>query len=83
MRIVIDYDVYAMDPGLWDDHIDNAKARGHEVLCFAQRDEGARIFPTQSPAMLVHYLGSQNKAAYARAHQIRVDVWIEEHEGYA
>jgi hypothetical protein len=79
MRIAIDYDgTYTADPGLWDAFIDDAKRRGHEVLCIAQREVDRQIFVTEAPPMLVHYIGSQRKTEYARGHQLKVDVWIDD-----
>jgi len=78
MRIAIEYDdAYSTDAGLWDSFIDDAKARGHEVICIAQREVSDPIAVAAAPAMLIHYIGGQNKHAYAKREGLRIDVWID------
>lgn len=82
MRIALDYDVYAADAGLWDTYIDDAKGRGHEVICMAKRDVDDRIAVSVSPAMLVYYIGSEKKKDYVKREGIKVDVWIDAAPSY-
>lgn len=79
MIIAIDYDnTYTCDTGLWDSFILLAKASGHEVICFAQRDPSEQIYVTASPAMALHYIGTQRKTVYAKRKGLAVDIWIDD-----
>lgn len=78
MRIALDYDTaYAADPGLWDAFIDDAKSRGHEVHCIAQREVSDTVAVSASPAMLIHYIGNQKKMMYAQREGLVINLWIE------
>lgn len=74
----MDYDgTYTQDSEFWDAFCDLARARGHEVICIAQREVSDRVAVTSAPAMLIHYIGIETKVAYCARKDIEIDVWID------
>jgi hypothetical protein len=72
MKIALDYDgTYTADPELWDDFIDAAMNRGHEVAIVTKRPNRAGA-PTRRDIPKI-FTNRMAKAAYYAA-----DVWIDD-----
>src|ERR1700704_5852874 len=72
MKIALDYDdTYTADPELWDDFIDAAIARGHEVAIVTKRPPRAGA-PTRRDIPKI-FTDKKAKAAFYPA-----DVWIDD-----
>ncbi len=70
MRIALDYDgTYTRDPELWNNFIEKAKERGHEVVCVTMR------YPTESITVPMEVIYTSRKAKMEHA---KADIWIDD-----
>lgn len=75
MIVCIDYDqTYTADKRLWDAFIQNAKERGHRVVCATMRFETE---PISIPCEVV-YTCRKAKAPFLESKGIRPDIFIDD-----
>jgi hydroxymethylpyrimidine pyrophosphatase-like HAD family hydrolase len=81
MLIALDYDgTYTADPELWQQFIQQAVARGHEVLCVTMRHEheGADMCQKLRERAKVIFTGRRAKAAAMGELNVRPSIWIDD-----
>jgi hypothetical protein len=81
MIIALDFDMtYTKDPELWNEFIDNAQSRGHEVLCVTMRYEyeGDLVEQTIGKKCKVIYTGRIAKLNKLNELNIKIDIWIDD-----
>lgn len=84
MKISIDFDeTYTEDPQLWDQFIQLALSRGHEVYCITMRSytEGPEIRASVGqlvPEANIHYTDRKAKRPFMEALGINIGVWIDD-----
>ena len=79
MLIAIDYDdCYTRDPALWNTFIDNAKAKGHTVVCCTARKEEHRseVEIALGDRVEIYCTAHKAKRYYMYKQGINVDVCI-------
>lgn len=75
MMIALDHDkTYTLDPLFWDQFIEAAKARGHEVVCVTQR------YPLEKAAVPceIVYTSREPKGNYMAGLHRLPDIWIDD-----
>lgn len=79
--IALDFDnTYTADPGLWDAFIENAKARGHTIVCVtARRDTGENREIVRVPGCTTYFTGLASKLWFMRERRgLKIDIWIDD-----
>jgi hypothetical protein len=81
MLIVIDYDLtYTQDPQLWDEFIDMALLRNHNIICVTMRypEEGSDVINTVGKKCKVIFTGRKAKMNFLHELNIKPDIWIDD-----
>lgn len=81
MLIALDFDdTYTKDPYLWDDFINNAKNRGHKVICVTMRfeEEGKEVIESIGRRCNIIFTERQSKEKFLKKMGIKPDIWIDD-----
>ena len=81
MLIAIDYDLtYTRDPELWDEFIDMALLRNHNVICVTMRfqEEGKDVINTIGKKCEIIFTRRKAKIIFLQELNIKPDIWIDD-----
>lgn len=89
MIIALDYDqTYTRDPDLWNKFIELAKLAGHKIICITMRFPHEKIecgwtdYNNDETGVKVYYTNRKAKLIWAKANNVRVDIWIDDKPGW-
>lgn len=81
MKIALDFDdTYTRDPPFWDQFIENAEARGHDIRIVTfrkslMRDPALDFLATKIPVIYTEYI---KKRMFCDSFGFSPDVWIDD-----
>lgn len=77
MRIALDYDdTYTQDPRLWNNFVQDAFDKGHEIMVVTFRSPDLPI--DHDIGIPVYYTSWKAKRQYMELQGIDIDVWIDD-----